>query len=345
MRRLVISLSLILFIVLIPAHVLSETIDVLIKGVDDSVKTNKQQDYKEALMNAKLQAIERAGIKIESITRIVNFQMKYKAVESKAKAVLLPGFQVMDLGYQQDGTYQVVLSGKVQVGEKKSALSEREKTFKSLISKSSDALKAGNPKEAHLLAQEALDIPGYKEDSDAKWLLKRALDEIERRRTEKTLIDSSREYTIGKFENFSKTFYHPKNVNIGVKITISGLNDKTWHSPVKYDKWQSGFKKALVTENPVLAQIVFESGGKRSVFDVMADKFECTNWWQSGNDYTRYYSDSKSDIITAKCNDLKITMRVYFRYFEGYNIYRTHYYKVVFMFIDHLKIERTDLKY
>ena len=69
-------------------------------------------------MNAKLQAIERAGVKIESITRIVNFQMKYKAVESKAEAVLLPGFQVMDMGYQSDGSYQVVLSGKVTTDDK-----------------------------------------------------------------------------------------------------------------------------------------------------------------------------------------------------------------------------------
>jgi hypothetical protein len=35
-------------------------------------------------------------------------------VESKAAALLLPGFQVIDMGYQQDGTYQVVLSGRVQ---------------------------------------------------------------------------------------------------------------------------------------------------------------------------------------------------------------------------------------
>lgn len=104
MKRFLISISLIFFIAFIPAFALSETIDVLIKGVDDGVKTNKQQDYREAVVNAKLQAIERAGVEVESITKVVNFQMKFKAVEFKAKAVLLPGFQIMDLRYQSDGS-------------------------------------------------------------------------------------------------------------------------------------------------------------------------------------------------------------------------------------------------
>jgi hypothetical protein len=95
---------------------MAETIDVNIKGVDDGIKTSKQQDYKEAVMNAKLQAIEQAGASIESITRVINFQLKYDAVESKSKAVLLPGFQIIDIGYVVDGTYQVVLIGKLQVG-------------------------------------------------------------------------------------------------------------------------------------------------------------------------------------------------------------------------------------
>jgi hypothetical protein len=43
-------------------------------------------------------------------------------VESKAKAILLPGFQVMDIGYQQDGTYLVILSGKVRTQTPSSGL-------------------------------------------------------------------------------------------------------------------------------------------------------------------------------------------------------------------------------
>jgi len=120
------------FLVAFPILVYSETIDVLIKGVDDGVKTNKQQDYKEAVMNAKLEAIERAGVEITSITKIVNFKTKYDKVESKAKAALLPGFQIMDMGYQSDGTYTVVLSGKVQVGK---GAKDRAKNRKQAIQK------------------------------------------------------------------------------------------------------------------------------------------------------------------------------------------------------------------
>ena len=88
-------------------------IEVIIKGMDDGVKTSKQHDYEEAVINAKIQAIERAGVEISSVTKIVNFKAKYDAVETKAKAVLLPGFQITDMGYMADGTYQIVLVGKV----------------------------------------------------------------------------------------------------------------------------------------------------------------------------------------------------------------------------------------
>jgi len=117
MKSLLNVLSLTLFLVTFPMLAHSETIDVFIKGVDDGVKTNKQQDYKEAVMNAKLEAIERAGVEIASVTKVVNFKTKYDMVESKAKAALLPGFQIMDMGYQPDGTYAVVLSGKVRAGK------------------------------------------------------------------------------------------------------------------------------------------------------------------------------------------------------------------------------------
>jgi hypothetical protein len=111
-------LSILLCLFSIVSIAAAEVIDVNIKGVDDGIKTSRQQDYQEAVMNAKLQAIERAGAAIESITQVVNFQLKYDAVESKSKAILLPGFQIIDIGYVADGTYQVVLTGKIQTGGK-----------------------------------------------------------------------------------------------------------------------------------------------------------------------------------------------------------------------------------
>ena len=35
-------------------------------------------------------------------------------VESRAKAVLLPGFQIIDKGYQADGSYLIILSGRIR---------------------------------------------------------------------------------------------------------------------------------------------------------------------------------------------------------------------------------------
>ena len=88
--------------------------NVLIEGVDDGLKTTKQQDRDEALIDAKLQAIERAGVSIISITTVEDYALKKDWIEMKAGAVLLPGFQVIDKGYQNDGTYLVILSGKIR---------------------------------------------------------------------------------------------------------------------------------------------------------------------------------------------------------------------------------------
>lgn len=106
----------------IPAEVRCETLDVLVKGVYEGPKAGRDAAYAQAVMNAKLQAIERSGMEISSITRVENFTLKYDLVESKAKAVILPGFQIVDMGYQLDGTYQVVFFGKVQLGQDKGKL-------------------------------------------------------------------------------------------------------------------------------------------------------------------------------------------------------------------------------
>ena len=93
----------------------AETIDVHIKGVDDGVKTTKQQDYKEAVLFAKREAIERAGVKIKSITTVKDMILNSDYIESQAEAVLLPGYNILDMGYSVDGSYQVVLIGKVKI--------------------------------------------------------------------------------------------------------------------------------------------------------------------------------------------------------------------------------------
>jgi hypothetical protein len=114
MRRMILIASIASLLISTTLPSTSWAIDVMVKGIDDGVKTNKQQDYLEAVMNAKLQAMERAGVEIFSVTRVVNFQTKYDMVESKAEAVLGPGFQIIDIGYSEDGSYLVVLSARVR---------------------------------------------------------------------------------------------------------------------------------------------------------------------------------------------------------------------------------------
>ncbi len=155
-----------LAVLVFPALLFCEDIDVSIKGIDDGIKTTKQQDYQEALMNAKLQAIERAGIEITSITRVENFELKYDMVESKAKAVLLPGFQIMDIGYQPDGTYLVILVGKVRTQE------DLKKTLNALeaLKKLEAKIKVGINHRTYMdtLGSVKFEVDQFLEDKEAK---------------------------------------------------------------------------------------------------------------------------------------------------------------------------------
>ena len=100
-----------------------DVIDVAVKGISDDSRDGAQKDRQEAIMNAKRQACEKAGVKIEAKTTVENFQTVYDLVESQAAAVILPGFQIIDNGYGEDGTYSVVLVGKIRtnISESKSS--------------------------------------------------------------------------------------------------------------------------------------------------------------------------------------------------------------------------------
>lgn len=91
-----------------------DIIDVKIIGYDNGIKTSKQEDYLEALLNAKRQAIERAGIEVKSMSKVKNFKLEEDYIETYAKSILLPGFEVIDIGYGEGGTYNVMLIGKIK---------------------------------------------------------------------------------------------------------------------------------------------------------------------------------------------------------------------------------------
>ncbi|MEJ2544698.1 MAG: hypothetical protein P8Y99_11580, partial [Calditrichaceae bacterium] len=80
----------------------------------------------EAIMDAKRQACEKAGMTIESKTKVENFEVAYDYIETQAETVLLPGFQLIEIGYVQDGTFQVVLTGKIKVLEGEEPISNKE---------------------------------------------------------------------------------------------------------------------------------------------------------------------------------------------------------------------------
>jgi hypothetical protein len=71
MKKLIFFALIVLDVFLSAAH--AETIDVRIKGFDDGLKTTRQQDYKEACLFAKREAIERAGVKISSTAKVEDF--------------------------------------------------------------------------------------------------------------------------------------------------------------------------------------------------------------------------------------------------------------------------------
>lgn len=114
MRTLMMLAGLVLAVAL-PAPAAAREVN--IKGTDDGVRTTKQQDYREAVLHAKLQAIEQSGEPVAPFLAITNFQLRAEAVEARARQALQPGFQVVDIGYVESGSYEIVLVGKLRAAD------------------------------------------------------------------------------------------------------------------------------------------------------------------------------------------------------------------------------------
>ena len=120
------ALFILVFVVNAGMLMAQDVIDVSEQGISDGVRNSKQQDRDEAILDAKLKAIEKAGVSIQSITESQNFVLKTDWIESKAAAYLLPGFQIVDVGYGADSLYHVVLIGKVSAAGVKKESSDTE---------------------------------------------------------------------------------------------------------------------------------------------------------------------------------------------------------------------------
>lgn len=92
----------------------ADVVDVRIKGFDDGVRKDRQSDYREAVIFAKRQAIERAGVKVHSRSVAKDMTLSEDFIEAESAAVLLPGYEILDLGYDENGIYQVVLVGRIR---------------------------------------------------------------------------------------------------------------------------------------------------------------------------------------------------------------------------------------
>jgi hypothetical protein len=116
-----------IFLLFLTVSVLAqEIIDISVKGISNKQNDGAQQDRLEAIMDAKRQACEKAGMTIESKTKVENFEVVFDYIETQAATVLMPGFQLIEIGYVQDGTYQVVLTGKIKVLEGEEPISNKE---------------------------------------------------------------------------------------------------------------------------------------------------------------------------------------------------------------------------
>jgi len=91
----------------------SQIVSISTAGYDDGIQTSIIQDRKEAEINAMEKAIEKAGVKIESKSMLYNGILEYSNLADKIKQILLPNFRFYDMGYDENGFYQVVLIGKI----------------------------------------------------------------------------------------------------------------------------------------------------------------------------------------------------------------------------------------
>jgi len=83
-------------------------------GYSSGKKKNLKDDYNEALVDAKIKAIERAGIKVDSITKVENFEVKSDMVETQSKGAIEPGYEIIEVGYDENGVYKILMIGKVR---------------------------------------------------------------------------------------------------------------------------------------------------------------------------------------------------------------------------------------
>lgn len=94
-----------------------QLINIPINGISDGERTNNQSDFKKAVLYAKRESIERAGVSIKSKTTLKNQVVEGDVIESQSEAILIAGYQIIDIRCGEDHLYRVVLIGKIKVSK------------------------------------------------------------------------------------------------------------------------------------------------------------------------------------------------------------------------------------
>jgi len=105
--------TILLILFCLPYKTHCKIITISTKGFDDGIRSNRQKDRNEAEINAMEKAVEKAGVRIQSETHVKNGILEYQSIISKVKSILLPGYKIHDMGYDENGNYQVVLIGQI----------------------------------------------------------------------------------------------------------------------------------------------------------------------------------------------------------------------------------------
>jgi len=83
-----------------------------IKGTNDGERTSMAVDRAEAIDNAKLVALSKAGFSIDNLMHEEDLVKRHSMIEDKSSQIIVPGYKINDKGYQKNGTYLVILNGK-----------------------------------------------------------------------------------------------------------------------------------------------------------------------------------------------------------------------------------------
>lgn len=97
------------------AALAQEPVEIAVFGAS-SVAGDTSAAIEAAALQAKLKALERAGLAIEASLDIEDPQKRRQWIEGWAQRVILPGYQTVNMGFGPDGLYYVSLFGKVNPG-------------------------------------------------------------------------------------------------------------------------------------------------------------------------------------------------------------------------------------